>query len=205
VFDVSNPSYTSKVLYRWTFKGVKAMGRAVLNLNSLLPVAARHPEDLRFFGEVAVLGWENQPLYYEKPSERMPIMFGVNVPTFKFVDVLTLQGEYYASPFNDIAKFNSASLPIWGNNYVKKYDSTTFDNYLVLDANGKIVPIVNHKDDWKWSVYAKKTVNKMITVYGQAASDHLRLTDGKFNASPVPLTGSPKEWYYLLRLEFSLR
>jgi hypothetical protein len=199
-----SPAFTQEVLDRWTHKGVKVMGRAALNLNSLLSADRRNPEDLRFFGEVALLGVENYPLFYEKRSERMPVMFGVNLPTFKWLDVLSLQGEYYASPFNDNSKFTSGSLPIWAARY-----ETTTDPFggtqLVLDANGRVIPIENKEDDWKWSVYGKKTVNKVISVYAQAASDHIRLTDGKFNASSVPLTGTPKEWYYLLRLEFALR
>ena len=188
---------------RWSHKGVKTMARAAINLNSLLPPESRNPEDLRVFAEVAVLGWKNYPLYYENRGERMPLMFGVNLPTFKWLDVLTLQGEYYASPFNDNSKFNTASLPIWAAAF-ESADSN-FTTHLVLDENGRIVPVENHEDDWKWSVYAKKTVNKVMSVYVQAASDHLRLTDGKFNASPVPLTGTPREWYYLIRFEFALR
>jgi hypothetical protein len=201
----SSPDYTQELLDRWTHKGVKVMGRGAINLNSLLPPDQRNPDDLRIFAEIALLGIENYPLYYEKRSERMPIMFGVNVPTFKMLDVLTLQAEYYPSPFNDNSKFTSASLPIWATNFETAFDTTTFSDELVLDANGKIIPKENHEDDWKWSIYAKKTVNKVIAVHAQVASDHIRLTDGKFNASSVPLTGTPKEWYYLVRLEFALR
>jgi hypothetical protein len=74
--NLNDPGMT--LLHRWTHKGIKVMGRAALNLNHLLPVDIRNPEDLRVFGEVALLGVENQPLYYEKQSERMPVMFGVN-------------------------------------------------------------------------------------------------------------------------------
>lgn len=198
-----SPGFTQEVLGRWTHKGVKVMGRAALNLNTLLPADKRNPEDLRFFAEVALLGVKNHPLYYEKRSERMPVMFGVNVPTFRLLDVLTLQGEYYASPFNDNSKFTSASLPIWAAEF-ETVDSN-FTTYPVLDPDGKVIVKENRRDDWKWSVYARKTVNRVISVHAQAASDHIRLTDGKFNASSVPLTGTPKEWYYLLRLEFALR
>jgi hypothetical protein len=191
----------TETLHRWSHKGVKVMGRAALNLNSLLPPERRNPEDLRIFGEVAVLGWENQPLYYEKRAERMPVMFGVNIPTFKTLDVLTLQGEWYGSPFNDFSRFNSGSLPVWGAEF--EMDST--GAALALDANGRVRPKEIHADDWKWSVTGKKTVNRMMTVHAQAASDHLRLTDGKLAASSVPLTARPSEWYYLVRLEFSLR
>lgn len=171
------------VLHHWTFKGIKLMGRVALNLGPLLPEEIRGPEDLRIFAEAAVLGVENQPLYYAKRSERIPVMFGVNVPTFKMLDVLSLQGEYYKSPYNDIYSFVQESLPIWS---TTKTDSV-------------------HSDDFKWSIYAKKAVNKYVSVYAQAASDHFRLTDGSLSPSSIPLTPRSKDWYYLLRLEFSLR
>jgi hypothetical protein len=46
-----------------------------------------------------------------------------------------------------------------------------------------------------------------MTVHAQAASDHLRLMSGprQLTASPVPLTSTPREWYYLFRFEFTLR
>ena len=201
--DPSAPGYSKEILHRWSHKGVKVMGRAALNLNSLMPAESRNPEDLRIFGEVAVLGWEDQPLYYEKRFERMPIMFGVNLPTLKLLDVLALQGEYYASPFNNMGAFNSSSLPIWGSAF--KQTDPDVSSTTQFDNRGKILIVDNHDDDWKWSVYAKKTVNKVMTVYAQAARDHLRLTDGKYAASSVPLTSKPGEWYYLVRLEFTLR
>jgi hypothetical protein len=199
--DLSDPA--TEVLHRWTHKGIKVMGRGALNLNHLLPAHRRNPEDLRLFAEVAVLGWDDQPLYYEDRKERMPVMFGVNVPTFRLLDVLTVQAEHYKAPFNDIDRYNSASLPIWEANFA--IDTTTFT--YELDENDRVIPTRVHKDDWKWSIYAKKTVNKIMTVHAQAASDHLRLMSGPryISVSRVPLTSTPKEWYYLVRLEFALR
>jgi hypothetical protein len=197
--DLNDPAVT--LLHRWTHKGIKVMGRAALNLNHLLPEESRNPEDLRIFGEVAVLGWKDQPLYYEDRMQRMPIMFGLNVPTLKYLDVLTLQGEYYASPFNSIDRYNSASFPVWEGGF--KENAGVYET----DADGWVIPMDEHDDDWKWSVYAKKTINKIMTVHAQAASDHLRLMSGprQLTASAIPLTSTPKEWYYLVRLEFTLR
>jgi hypothetical protein len=197
--NLNDPGMT--LLHRWTHKGIKVMGRAALNLNHLLPVDIRNPEDLRVFGEVALLGVENQPLYYEKQSERMPVMFGVNLPTFKMLDVLSLQAEYYNAPFNNIDRYNSASLPVWEANFESEFGVP------VTDAAGKVIPTRVHEDDWKWSISGRKTVNKIMTVHAQAASDHLRLMSGprQLTASPVPLTSTPREWYYLFRFEFTLR
>ena len=188
------------IVDRWTSKGVKLMARAALNLGFLLPENRRAPEDLRLFGEVALLGVGNQPLFYEKRSERMPIMLGINIPTFKLLDLLSVQAEYFSSPYNDIDYFNGASLPIWKASFAQ--DSSK--KYLV-DASHRVIPVANHKDDLKWSVYAKTGINKSITAYAQVASDHFRLTDADYRVTSVPLTGKPSEWYYLLRLEFALR
>jgi hypothetical protein len=187
--------------HRWTSKGVKLMGRATLNLGQLLPEEIKNPDDLKLFAEIALLGVADQPLFYEKKSERMPIMLGINLPTFKALDILSIQMEYYKSGFNDIDYFNGQSLPIWKTKFAQ--DSTT-ERYFA-DSQGKLIPIQNHKDDIKWSVHARKSVNKYVTVYAQAASDHFRLTDVSYKHSPVPLTTTPTEWYYLFRLEFSLR
>ena len=130
-------------------------------------------------------------------------MFGIHLPTFKLLDVLTLQGEFYRSPFNDINLFNTKSLPVWQAEFVT--DTVNGAPVLRTDAAGKIIPVERKDDDFRWSAYAKKTVNKAMAVYVQAASDHFRLTDGRFKASSVPLTASPREWYYLIRMEFSLR
>jgi hypothetical protein len=196
---MANPQDT-QVVHRWTSKGLKLMGRASLDLGRLLPKGLRSPEDLRLFGEVAVLGWGNQPFFYEKRSERIPVMLGFNLPTFRLLDLLSLQIEYYKSPFNDIDYFNSQSIPIWKTSFAK--DSA--DRYLT-DASGRIIPVADRNDDLKWSVHAKKIVNKSVTVFAQAASDHFRLTDADYRVTPVPLTGTPGEWYFLLRLEFALR
>jgi hypothetical protein len=202
--EVSNLKLVSPlepvVQHRWTSKGIKIMGRATLNLGSLLPESIRGPEDLKIFGEVAMLGVKNQPLYYEKPEERMPIMAGINLPTGKILDLFALQLEYYKSPQNDINYFNTQSFPIWKTAFLK--DST--DHY-VTDAAGMIIPVANHRDDIKWSIYIKKSLGKIMTSYLQIGSDHFRLTDADYKAVSVPLTTKPKDWYYLFRLEFSLR
>ena len=183
IISASDNGTPANQLGYYSIKGVKVMGRAALNLGSLLPENIRGPEDLRIFTEVAILGVKNYPGYYNKMSRRIPIMAGINLPTAKLLDVLSLQVEYYKSLYNDMDQFNVSSMPVWQTTVT---DSVT-------------------RDDWKWYVYAKKTVNKLMTVYVQAADDHFRLTDGHYKASSIPLTSSPSDWYYLLRLEFALR
>ncbi len=198
----SDPTVVPTVLHHYTHQGIKLMGRATLNLNSLLPEDRKSPEDLKIFAEVALLGVEDYPIYYEKKADRMPIMLGVNIPTFKFLDVLSVQVEHYSAPFNDITKLNQESSPIWEMNqndyatYTDSLNAGTLENWKTL--------VSNQKDDWKWSIYAKKRVNGILTLYSQVASDHFRLVDSDMATSVKPLTSNPKEWYYLLRMEFGL-
>lgn len=169
------------VLHYYTQKGVKLMARVALDLGGLLlPEHLRNPGDLRFFAEVALLGMENQPFYYEDQTERMPVMFGVNLPTCRLLDLLSVQAEYYSSPFRNSYEFDYFARPVWT-------ISQSFSPY--------------HRDDWKWSVNARKKVNRLLTLQVQVANDYLRLPEFTLNTSSTPLTIMPENWYYLLRLE----
>ncbi len=172
---------------RWTHEGIKLMGRAALNLGGFLPEGLLGPDDLRLFTEVAVLGWENHPYFYESRQDRMPIMVGFNLPTFKLLDLLSVQVERYTSPHNSSAYYSDLSLPIWKER---------------LDENGSKVQIA--EDDWKWSVFAKKRVNRLFAVYLQVANDHLRTLRYDQVKSESSLTQAPSHWYYLAKLEFGI-
>ena len=162
------------------------MARASLDLGFLLPESVRGQEDLRVFAEAALLGWEDQPHYYENRRERIPIMMGLNLPAFRMLDVLSLQMEYYASPYNDSKMFNESGYPRWGQSF-GRYDTAQY-----------------RRDDWKWSVHASKTLNRIFKLRLQVANDHLRLPLFTQNPTETDLTQNPGNWYYLARLECGL-
>jgi hypothetical protein len=61
------------------------------------------------------------------------------------------------------------------------------------------------KDNWKWSLYAKKQVVKGLNIYAQAANDHMRLPFWTALNSWTPVTNRQKEdWYYLIRFELGI-
>ena len=182
--DTTKP-YT--MLSRWTQQGVKLMTRAAVDLGSLLPEDLRSPDDLRLYAEVAVLGWKNQPYYYEKRSQRIPIMAGLNLPTFKMIDLLAFQVEYYDNPFNDMYNYNILSLPVW-----KVQDYQTMDKDTYVDS------------PWKWSLHARKSLNRILDIHIQAASDHLRLRDLLSAPTEYEMTLKPANWYYLVRMEMGI-
>lgn len=170
----------------WTQRGIKAMARASLDLGFLLPEKRRGPEDLRIFAEAAVLGWEDQVYYYENRRERIPIMAGMNLPALGFLDLLSAQVEYYPTPFNDSKVFNESGYPRWGG------------------VSGRYDTARSSADDWKWSLHAAKSLNRLVKLRVQAASDHLRLPLFTQNPTETDLTRRPGNWYYLVRLECRL-
>jgi hypothetical protein len=176
-----------RLLSRWNHQGVKLMARAAVDLGGLIPEHMRSPEDLRVYAEAAVLGVEDQPYYYEKIAQRIPIMLGVNVPTFGLLDLLALQAEYYDNPFNDTYNYNILSLPVWK---VANYQTKDADSY--------------ENSPWKWSLHGRKSLNRLLDLHVQVASDHLRLRDALSTPSEYELTLKPKNWYYLVRMEMGI-
>jgi len=175
--------YSVHALHHYTQRGIKLMIRGAVDMGFLLPENLRSPGDLRVFAEAALLGWENQPYFYEKRSQRMPVMAGLNLPTFRLLDRLSFQVEYYDNPFLNGKQFVETAYPIWSD----------------AAADGEY-----HRDDWKWSLYARKTLNRILTIHLQAADDYLRLPLFNYNPSDMALTQNPKNWYYLMRLECRL-
>lgn len=182
----------SKLSY-YTFKGIKLTGRASFNLQSILQSEMLNPQDLKLYGEIAVLGVQNYPFYYDKISERMPIMAGINLPTFKVFDILSVEVEYFKSRFqNNIQNVFRATLPTW-----RLPPDKTIENYQAFIDTSKI----ETEDDIHWSVYGKKTIVEGLDLYVQVASDHMRVMS--FNAEPsaLTITRKPTQWYYLAQIQ----
>jgi hypothetical protein len=186
----------------YTFRGFKAMGRAVLNLGTLLDMNASKTGDFKLYSEVALLGVENQPYYYEKRLERMPVMLGVTLPTFGLLDRLSVEVEYYKNRYPNTIYYpydSQQGLPIPLGDAGNESDPDYFS-----DANVDANPDAYNKDDWKWSVYATRQVIEGISLTAQVASDHLRHFNPEAKPSNEPATTRPQEWYYVIRLDFGI-
>jgi hypothetical protein len=199
-YDTANATYVFNrdSSERYTFKGVKVMASASVDPKAYIPMDFLGPEDLKIYGEIAVLGWKNYPYYYEKRTERMPMMVGFNAPTrfgsVKLLDALSFELEYLNSAFvNDITQPLYGGLPIWN-------VPTDSAGYAAYQSTAK-------RDNWKWSVFASREITKGIQISAQAASDHFRPIHVLEGVSPtmVPVTNrNGKEWYYLVRLQFGI-
>jgi hypothetical protein len=142
-------------------------------------------EDLRFYGEIAVLGLKNYPVYYEKLQERMPIMLGFNIPCFNVLDVFAIEAEYYANP--------------WSNSYANQLpNGAMIRPPLPIPSGGD-----NHSDDFKWAVYLKKTILKNCSFIFQIANDHMRTREASLNYADMDETLHKGDWYYMGKIKFT--
>ncbi|HUI92953.1 MAG TPA: hypothetical protein VLX68_11960 [Chitinivibrionales bacterium] len=135
-------------------------------------------EGLKLFGEAAILGVQSYPSSQDNPYgydtliHKVPIMLGINLPSFDFgsfsiFDVLSLQFEYYDCKYPNNYQYKDQSL--WQPVPVPQgvaYTTEPFSNYA-------------HDDNLKWAVYAKKTFKNGLFAVAQVACDHIR------NESPV--------------------
>lgn len=173
-----------------TFRGMKGMVRFSLDPKAFSGETILGKEDLKIYGEFAWIGMKNYPIYYDKPLERMPVMFGLNIPTFKILDVLSCELEYYKSPYVNTAE----------NVWIKR-SPLPYTNGLSPDSI-----LIKHDDDFKWSIYAAKTF-KRIKISGQIASDHI-LKAGYVPGPPTQgvyreICPRSKDWYWMLRVMYS--
>jgi hypothetical protein len=196
IFDTVSLTETDTIIdtINPTFRGTKGMARVTFDPKALFNASVFGDEDLKLYCEAAFLGFKNYPVWWEKPLERMPVMFGLNLPAFKLLDVLAVEVEYYKSPYINTAenawRYRSP-LPFTG-----------------LAGHSKIEDVVpKHDDDWKWSVYASKKFGRM-RISAQVASDHILKTPyvpgPPTSAKYTEICPGTKDWYWMLRAMFYL-
>jgi hypothetical protein len=186
--DCSNIGY-------YTFKGFKAALRASLDIGMLLANPMMKPGDFKVYTEAALLGFKDYPYYYEDKLARLPVMAGINIPTFGWLSRLSAEAEYRKDRFrNTIYAVNRTQnpTPVTG-------AGAGGGNAYAYENGGP-----NTDDDWKWSFYASRNITQGINLTAQVASDHERHPDfwGVFSDEPVTIKSS--DWYYVVRVDFSL-
>jgi hypothetical protein len=180
-------------------------GTKLMVMFSLDPkVWINHPklgaEDLKFYGEAALLGVKNHGELYDDRLERMPMMLGFNFPVFGYLDRLSLEVEYYDSPYrNDVSNigYPEGLVAPWRWNPLRSVSEPS-----PIPTEGE-----SRRDSWKWSVLLEKTVASHVRFTGQIASDHYRPLP--FSTGLIYQPGgteaalsSPKEWYVMGRVGF---
>lgn len=185
------------VLY--SFKGTKAMGRVTLDPKALINAPIFGSEDFKIYSEVAVLGWKDYDYWYKNRIERMPLMVGFNFPTFKVLDVLAIELQYWKNPWSNNAENiwrHGSPLPYMTNGI----DGGDFPIYPEADT------MRIHDDDLRWSFYASRKIANRVRISLQFASDNLSKTT--FSPPPPSFTKytevmpRTKDWYWVSRIQF---
>jgi hypothetical protein len=197
--SATTPKITTNIMYidssmnpqdtvYYTSRGTKLMARASFDPKPFIPIAwIFGKEDLKIYAEALVIGLKNYKEVYKHIGDRIPLTFGFNFPGFRLLDVLAIEGEWYGSPYWDanlnLSKYGPLPQPDdpRGGNSI---DGFTFDN-------------------WKWSVYAKKTIFGGLSFVGQAARDHMRMSEkySKYKDYEAALEQNG-HWWWMLKIQY---
>lgn len=183
------------------YKGIKLMANVSIDPKPLIGgMASLGSEDLKLYGEVALLGLENSIAYkniYGDYLHRMPVMVGFNLPVFKKLDHLSMEVEWYGSPNEDNLdgyRIVGESQPVTP--YPTNWNSSSYTRLRT-----------STRDNWKWSLHGSRTIQKHVLLSFQFADDHYRpgLFDGYADQNPPHRNAvlvTPKDWYFTTKLAY---
>jgi hypothetical protein len=189
------PGYDSS----WTLRSTKLDTRLVLDIKPFFGNPSfMGAQDAKIYAEAAILGFKDPKYYIDSTfsstlMHRLPILFGVNFPVFKVLDVFSFEFEWFGSPYpNDWwGGIDGAPSPM------PYYDLSSFDTSWVN----------NYKtgDNIKWTLYAKKSISK-FDIVGIMANDHTVYET--YSAETHPNTEQSlrrgKNWHWYLKLQYNL-
>src|SRR5690606_34132571 len=181
----------------YTPAGTVLMARASLDLRKLLGMEpGRAP--FKVFTEAALLGWENQPVFYEDRLQRAPVMAGVHLPTGGLLDQLTLQVEYFDSPWSNSTRSlgeQNAAIPSYPEGAEAMFSQDEYND-------------ITKKDNIAWSILLRREILPRVNVSAQFARDHLRTVGtnwyygGRLEPSEILYRNS--SWYWMAQIAWGL-
>jgi hypothetical protein len=184
------------------WQGTKIDARAIFDPKPLFGgIKCLGKEDCKIYSEIAILGLKDTvevdtsgigALGVKFPENslwhRIPFMIGFNVPTFKLLDVFSVELEWFNSPY--------------ANNWYGRFDNQSSDAErpsTVEEWNTYI-----NDDNFKWSLHLDKSIGK-FEVRAIIGSDHTvyRLsnqTSGNFSQTMK----QKGDWQWLVELRYNL-
>jgi hypothetical protein len=165
-----------------SFAGIKPMARFRLDPKALFSFDAElfGKDDFVLYGEAAILGVKDYPQVYDNILRRIPVMLGLNLPGFNFLNA-SIEVEYYAN------KLSGDNIAARNGSWISVVDD----------------PLINTKrDDWKWSLNASKVLFGNMIFLAQVANDHLRLGGNHDDDTGVEATRTPEDWYWQTKLAY---
>jgi hypothetical protein len=167
----------------YTFESIKPMLHGSINVSQLF-TGEKSNNDLLIYGESIILGVKDHPVLYDNIWDRIPVMFGASLPTFGLLDQLSIEGEYWSSPY-----YNSD----------QNISNTGTPTSLTNDPNENIT-----EDNIKWSIFMEKKFLKRISIMSQIANDHVRPVDFRYNPVSTAALTQKNSWYYMFRIQANL-
>ncbi len=194
--DVKSLYGTSGWDSTWTLRATKFDSRFMFDVKPLFGNPKFFgPQDCKLYGEAALLGLTD-PKYFPNDSmfrstllHRLPILLGINVPGFKIMDLLSFEVEWFDSPYpNDWFGNNGGPSP-----------EPVYVNDPVWND------IYKNKDNFKWTVYLKKSFSKFDLI-GIAANDHTIYStfDAEGQSYTEQSLRKPNNWQWYIKLQYNL-
>lgn len=183
-------------------EGLILMARASLDLGAWLDMDPKQP--FKVFTEAAVLGWKNYPIFYENRWQRAPIMVGAHIPTFGILSQLTVQFEYFNSPWAN----NTRNLGGGGgggdeNLAVPVIPSGTDPIFSRHGYND-----LAENDNYAWAVLLRRELFPGLNLSAQFARDHMRTVGTNWfyggRLEPVEVLYRNSAWYWMVNLAWGL-
>lgn len=187
------------------FGGTKVMANFTFDPKPLLDIGGFGASDLKLYGEVAILGLDNDEAHkaiYGDYTKRMPVMVGFNLPVFGYLEHLAVEVEWYGARFEDnLDGYNVSGTTGSPTPYPTNWGTTPDKN------NAATTAPASKRDDVKWSVHGSRRIDNHIMVTFQVANDHYRpgIFDGYADSNPPrrnAILTTPKDWYSSLKLAY---
>lgn len=180
------------------------MGRMSFDPKPLLGLESMGPMDLVLYGEMSVIGLDNYPIFYSKVQDRMPMMAGFYLPTFNFLDYLTVEVEQFKNPYLN----SDFRLGYFREIRPKSLRGTLPANPDIGDpyydkAEPGIADINHTEDDIKYTLTAAKSFGVWSLAF-QYGKDHFRPLTSWFRPSFTEAATTSDAKYYMVRLMVNL-
>lgn len=183
--------------------------------------------DWSLYGEAALIGVKDYAGIYADWKQRMPVMLGFNIPTYGLLDNLSLEVEYYGSPYkNDLKELQTNFSPTPISNRTNTFrpkvlpaghvtasgEVLAAPRTVVSSSSGQVWEDVVwgdpydmtklHKDDWKWSLHAARTILGHIRFSAQVANDHFRPGGTGTTPTYFALFSTLEDWYWMTKVTY---
>ncbi|HKP96205.1 MAG TPA: hypothetical protein VJ385_10645 [Fibrobacteria bacterium] len=218
--DTTGPKRDTTML---SFQGTKVMANFTFDPKAIWGQGEwLGPEDLKIYGEMAVIGLNTSKAYnalYGDLMHRMPVMMGFNLPMFRFLDHLSLEVEWYGAKFKDdysryrsgVRSFYESPIPV-SNSFLSRSPQAYIDPVTGAKStvvSGTTIPFdqadvekSQYRDNWKWSLHGSKIIQNHFKVSFQVANDHLRPGGTQDQPSFDAVLTTPKDWYWMTKVGY---